>query len=277
MARQHAGGISWTEQTWNPVTGCTRVSSGCQHCYAERLAAGRLMHHPRYAGTASRGRWTGHLNLHWNLLDQPLRWRKPSLVFVCSMSDLFHEAVPEGFLELLSRVMERPPQHTYQLLTKRPERMQAFLPGRLEPPLPNLWVGVSVEDQESADKRIPPLLKTPAVVRWLSVEPMLAGMCIDGYLDAAYGPSITWVVCGGESGPDARPMDPSWASDLRDQCTQTGVPFWMKQMGSVWATAHNARWPDGRRDTHGACMENWPLDLRIRQWPVGFTPPGVGL
>ena len=296
MADQGDHGISWTGVTWSPITGCTRVSPGCEHCYSERLSAGRLAHLDRYAGTTRNGRWTGQVNLHPDLLDLPLTWRKPRMIFVCSMSDLFHKAVPDEFLAAVWATMAATPRHCYQLLTKRPERLQEFdrwmppiAPGRgvypalpveqfAASPLANVWLGTSVEDQPRADKRIPCLLQTPATVRWLSVEPMLGPVDLEGFRlgGTVRGfAALDWVVCGGESGPGARPMKLTWARDLRDQCTEAGVAFWMKQMGSVWARENKSRWPDGKLDSHGSCMENWPPDLRVRQWPAGFVPPNT--
>ena len=263
MAKQHDGGISWTETTWNPVTGCTRVSHGCEHCYAERLAAGRLSDHPRYAGTTQNGRWSGHVNLHWDLLEEPLGWRKPRLVFVCSMSDVFHVAVPDNFLKALFEVMARTPQHTYQILTKRPARLGAF--ARWMPAaLPNVWIGTSVEDQPTADIRIGHLYGIPVPIRWLSVEPMLGPVELSPWLlypdeNSSTRSELRWVVCGAESGLGARPMKLAWARDLRDQCAAAGIPFWMKQLG------HNGQLKQ---------LEDFPEDLRVRQWPVGFMGPG---
>lgn len=302
MGDQGKHGIAWTETTWSPVTGCTRVSPGCRFCYAERLAAGRLAHTDRYAGTTRNGRWTGQVNLHGDLIQQPYAWRKPRLVFVCSMSDLFHEAVPDRFLDDVFITMWAVQRHTFQCLTKRPERMADYICSsetrtRIAAklgyselkiwPLPNVWLGTSVEDQQRADDRIPFLLQTLAAVRWLSVEPLLEHIDLranwnwafdeqyipQGWQPDLKGNQIAWVVVGGESGPGARPMDVDWARSLRDQCHEVGVAFFMKQMGSVWARENKSHWPDGRRDSKGACMDNWDEDLRIREWPAGFVPP----
>ena len=296
--------ISWTDVTWNPVTGCSRVSEGCRNCYAAKLA-------PRLAGMGQKGYtklpWTKknapeNVFLHSERLDKPLKWKKPRRVFVNSMSDLFHEQVPDAFIRAVWSVMEQTPQHTYQILTKRPERMASlcgagwvkpfcpcdaghpqdckpeleggahssplqwrpWLDPRHPSPLPNVWLGVSVEDQRAADERIPHLLNTPAAVRFLSCEPLIGPVDLtrvnfkDNGLDpyrwdyrcywrdflngASYFgdqngdvdteiPRVDWVIAGGESGPGYRPMDPAWPRALRDQCVKAGVPFFFKQWG----------------------------------------------
>lgn len=249
--------IEWTDEVWNPVTGCTKVSQGCKHCYAERMF-------PRpYPGRAFTD-----VQCHPERLDQPLRWQRPRRVFVNSMSDLFHEAVPDEFLDQVFAVMALAPQHTFQVLTKRPERMLAYCKtlGKHRErdrvslasaqfdqggsfsyvlngagwALPNVWLGVSVEDQETADERIPLLLQTPAVVRWISAEPLLGPINARLFLPFTTrgrgGPhrengGLDWIIVGGESGPHARPMHPAWARGLRDQCVAAGVPFLFKQWG----------------------------------------------
>lgn len=235
-------GIEWTEATWNPVTGCTKVSAGCKHCYAERDWA-RLQHLPAYAGRAFTDVAT-----HADRLDQPLRWQRPRRIFVNSMSDLFHADIHDDFIGMVFRTMARAPQHTFQVLTKRPERMQflmthprmrGFVDDVAPWPLPNVWLGVSVEDQEAADERIPLLLQTPAAVRWVSAEPLLGPVDLSSHLMCLCGmcggdAPLRWVVVGGESGPKARPMHPQWARDLRDQCAAASVPFLFKQWGE-WA------------------------------------------
>jgi len=249
-------GIEWTEATWNPVTGCAKVSQGCKHCYAER-DWGRLLHLPAYAGRAFTDVAT-----HADRLDQPLRWRRPRRIFVNSMSDLFHADVPEEFIDRVFAVMALANQHTFQVLTKRPDRMLAYLSSgaraemvgieaeaiggldrhtetlsqRWPFPLPNVWLGVSVENQAAADERIPLLLDTPAAVRWISAEPLL-GLVYLAEHGLHGGPGqLDWVVAGGESGPKARPMSIRWARDLRNQCAAAGVPFLFKQWGE-WAPA----------------------------------------
>lgn len=252
-------GIAWTNATWNPVTGCSKVSQGCKHCYAEREWA-RLSANPKAINYY--GRAFTDVACHEDRLDQPLRWKKPRMIFVNSMSDLFHESVPDTFIDKVFAVMALAEQHTFQILTKRPERMFEYLttPGRmdiigneampavrsdcfgvLEWPLPNVWLGVSAEDQESADERLFHLMNTPAAIRWLSAEPLLGPIDLEdvpvgmnGPL-RSYGetnaPKLDWVVVGGESGPDARPMHPDWVEAIQEQCTQAHVPFFFKQWG----------------------------------------------
>lgn len=250
--------IEWTDETWNPVTGCTKVSQGCKHCYAEREWA-RLSANPK--ATAYFGRSFGDVQCHPERLEQPLRWKRPRRIFVNSMSDLFHEDVPVDFIAQVFDAMARCPQHTFQILTKRAARMQFLMWSELDwKPLPNVWIGVSVEDQSTADERIPLLLQTPAAVRWVSAEPLLGPVDLefgeidialekDGFGNSAILGGIDWVVVGGESGPKARPMHPDWARSLRDQCAAVGVPFLFKQWGE-WATGANGdysqhKWVDG--------------------------------
>ena len=222
--------IEWTHATWNPVTGCSKVSPGCKHCYAERFA--ERLHkagNPRY-----RNRF--QVTLHWDLLDLPLRWRSPRLVFINSMSDLFHEAVPEAFIRAVFAVVLKARHHTFQLLTKRAERLAALAPSLPWPE--NLWVGVSIETQEYVWRA--DLLRTvPASVRFLSIEPLLGPItCLDLS-------GIGWVIVGGESGPRARPMEVEWVRTLRDLCRGSGVPFFFKQWGGVRRT-RAGRMLDGR-------------------------------
>lgn len=273
--------IEWTDATWNPVRGCDIVSKGCTNCYAMRQAHRQSGPGGAYEGLTqiSKGGpvWTGKVQLVPELLDAPLRWRKPRRIFVNSMSDLFHEDVPDEFINKVFAVMALCPQHTFQILTKRPQRMREWFhpaPTGLARdvivavtadrtvsahrrtchyeerwPLPNAWLGVSVEDQASANERIPLLLQTPAAVRWISAEPLLGpidiGATITKQINAApslqeawraalpyAGVRIDWVVVGGESGPGARPMTPDWARSLRGQCAAAGVPFFFKQWGS---------------------------------------------
>lgn len=232
--------IEWADKVWNPVTGCTPVSAGCAHCYAERIAK-------RFWGERS----FNQVMCHEDRLDDPLHWKKPARVFVNSMSDLFHPDVPFGFIMAVWGAMESGPQHTYMILTKRPDRMIKFWnwwtndAGMMGKPivLPNVWMGVSVENQAMADERIPLLLNTPAAVRFVSVEPMLGPVNIFPWLIESpedcsefCDPSaiINWVICGGESGPGARPMHPDWARSLRDQCQEVKAPFFFKHWGE-WA------------------------------------------
>ncbi len=247
--------IEWTESTWNPVTGCTQVSPGCDHCYAKTIAE-RFRGGPAYP----RG---FDVTLRPHKLDQPLRWRRPRRIFVNSMSDLFHDDVPDNYIAQVFAVMALAPRHTFQVLTKRHARMRSLLSSdafwkaadisrsspvaRLDasgnPTLTNVWLGVSTENQQWANIRVPALLDTPAAVRWISAEPLLGPinlLRIPPYGDAltdlgvAGTTHLDWVVVGGESGHGSRPMHPDWARSLRDQCTAAGVPFLFKQWGE-WA------------------------------------------
>jgi protein gp37 len=226
--------IEWTEATWNPTTGCDRVSPGCDNCYALTLARRlKAAGNPRYRRDGS-PRTSGPgfgLTLHWDKLEEPLRWRRPRLIFVNSMSDLFHKGVSDEFVRLVFGTMAETPQHTYQILTKRPGRMTSVL-RRIQPnPLPNVWLGTSVEDQRWADIRIPRLIQTPAWTRFLSCEPLLGPIDLSSYADGVSQPEIDWVIVGGESGSGHRPMDPAWARSLRDQCVEADIPFFFKQWG----------------------------------------------
>jgi protein gp37 len=313
--------IEWTDATWNPTRGCTRVSPGCggaNHqggCYAEKIAARFSGPGQPFAGYAERtahgGRWTGKLGLAEDMLELPLRWKKPRRIFVNSMSDLFHEALPDEAIDQVFARMALAPQHTFQVLTKRPARMRAYFeerwqgtpaqrmkvgdsiidmpaggetgrehqveiaveavledfPEMTDPdndalwteagnlkirqykwPLPNVWLGISAERQEEADQRIPDLLETPAAKRFISAEPLLGPLDLvlsyGGWpMDVLRGwtqntisnrypiPKLDWVIAGGESGPNARPMHPDWARSLRDQCQAAGVPYFFKQFG----------------------------------------------
>lgn len=280
--------IEWTDATWNPTTGCDRVSPGCDHCYALTLAARlKAMGQPKYQADGD-PRTSGPgfgLTTHPDALDLPLRWRRPRRIFVNSMSDLFHADVPDQYIAQVFAVMACAPRHAFQLLTKRHARMRSLLSsgrfadrvekevrgclgwssarlpavdhGRADahlgqrewakdpmPPLRNVWLGVSVEDQRWADIRIPALLETPAAVRWVSAEPLLGPVDLLPYVShqcdcpgpehlkrSEFGPGLDWVVVGGESGPDHRPLNPDWARSLRDRCVAAGVPFLFKQVG----------------------------------------------
>lgn len=280
--------IEWTDKTWNPVTGCTKVSQGCKNCYAERM-------YERFHGHGS----FKNVICHEDRLLQPLSWKKPAMVFVNSMSDLFHEDVPFEFIDKVFAVMALCGKHTFQILTKRPQRMIEYfrdhnyaarimteldmigeeseklfdqccrvaclIPLAHEPLFTHIWLGVSVEDQKTADERIPQLLQVPAAVRFLSCEPLLSE--INFYKTSANafpqdinhpwrnGPilqGIHWLICGGESGPGARPMHPDWARSLRDQCQAAGVAFFFKQWGN-WKPLSKP-WED---DTHiGGLLSN---------------------
>lgn len=223
-------GIEWTEATWNPVTGCSKVSPGCRFCYAERLAKRlRAMGQPRYRNGFA-------VTLQPDTLTLPLRWRTPRLIFVNSMSDLFHRAVPTEYIQQVFATMQEASWHSFQVLTKRAERL-ADVASQLPWPA-NVWMGVSVE---SADYtwRIRHLQRVPAAVRFLSVEPLL------GPIRRLPLAGIRWVIVGGESGPGARPMKATWVRSLRDQCAAHQVPFFFKQWGGVWKKRHG-RELDGR-------------------------------
>jgi len=266
--------IEWTDATWNPVTGCTKVSPGCDNCYAETFAE-------RWRGIPGHHFEAGFdVTLRPNALTLPLRWRRPRRVFVNSMSDLFHQDVPDSYIARVFAVMALTPQHTYQILTKRHGRMRSLIggpckcghqpgehlrsgmawaaskanadrvPGVADDaesivygrgiwPLPNVWLGVSVEDQQRADLRVPALQQTPAAVRFLSCEPLLGPVDVSPWLGdtdsdepGSYKDGIHWLIVGGESGHGARPMHPQWARDLRDQCAAANVPFFFKQFGA---------------------------------------------
>ncbi|MBI4799287.1 MAG: phage Gp37/Gp68 family protein [Desulfarculus sp.] len=210
--------IEWTESTWNPVTGCTKISPGCKHCYAERLAKRlKAMGQPNYANGFE-------VTLHPGMLEAPLGWRKPQMVFVNSMSDLFHDDVPPDFIRKVFKIMEWATQHRFQVLTKRAERLAELAPGLPWPA--NVWQGVTVENADYAF-RVDYLREVPAAVKFLSLEPLLSpipNLKLRG---------IDWVIVGGESGPGARPMDREWVLDLRDQCRRAKVPFFFKQWGGT--------------------------------------------
>lgn len=312
--------ISWTNSTWNPVTGCEKVSQGCKNCYAEGIAS-RFFAKQYPPNPDGSPRMFTDVRCHYERLDQPLRWRQPRMVFVNSMSDLFHEDVPDSFLLAVFTVMANThiatgnhESHIFQILTKRPKRMESFVsrlrwsrglavvdigergyvlnymphledsdwkslgggskaPEWLENFSPsNVWLGVSVENQKAADERIPHLLNTPAAVRFLSVEPMLEAVDLDSesaehvhalgcgesdhrVLSMCRG--VDWVICGGESGPGARPFQVEWAYSLLGQCKAAGVPFFMKQLGS-WSRGKNRK---------GENPAEWPEALRVREFP----------
>lgn len=210
--------IEWTESTWNPLTGCTKISPGCKHCYAERMSLRlKAMGQPNYRNGF-------RLTLHEDALEIPLRWTKPQYVFVNSMSDLFHEDVPEEFIQQVFDVMRRARIHQFQVLTKRSERLRKLSPSNDWPV--NVWMGVSVENVDYTF-RIDDLRRTGAQIKFLSLEPLL------GPIPALNLNGIDWVIVGGESGPGARPLDPRWVTGIRDQCQSAEVPFFFKQWGGV--------------------------------------------
>lgn len=304
--------IEWTDATWNPVRGCSIVSPGCTNCYAMKQAHRFSGPGKPYAGLTKMTKggpvWTGKVTLHPELLDWPLHRRKPSRIFVNSMSDLFHEDVPDDFIDQVFENMgacdDLGRGHIFQVLTKRAVRMQNYMNTRAHrawnlrridreafPPR-NVWLGVSVEDQVRADERIPLLLRTPAAVRWISAEPLLGPISFEGcwveYADPAIHENwlerLNWVVVGGESGPGARSFDIAWARSLRDQCKAVGVPFFLKQLGRYpfsdrdegypWAQLYDTdnvalkEWGlfDGPA-SKGGDLQEWPADLRVREYP----------
>ena len=326
--------ISWTEHTWNPTRGCSRVSEGCRNCYAERMAARGLpglkspaTGEPFAIMTASGPRWTGKVELIESMLDIPLRRKKPTTYFVNSMSDLFHESLPDESIDRVFAVMALCPQHTFQVLTKRAERMRDYWGnperaalirdvlndwadiGKITQqqciaacaaisggPLPKVWLGVSVEDQPTADARIPHLLRTPAAVRFVSYEPALGRVNFEPFIcpdHRDHTPSqltkLDWVIVGGESGPGARPFDIAWARQTIAQCKADGVACFVKQIGARPYIGHSLhkqihhRTGDGNlylklKDRKGGDMAEWPEDLRVREMPRprgGLVPATV--
>lgn len=239
--------IEWTDQTWNPIIGCTKISHGCNNCYAETMAKrlsgikttayykNVIFQHPL---AVNYGKWNGQTHFAESQLKKPLKWKKPRMIFVSSMGDLFHESVSFMDIRKVYDVIRKCPQHTFQILTKRPERMKDFY---LEyygfQNESNIWLGVTAENQELANKRIPILLQIPAKVHFVSVEPMLSAVDLSLwfysiFLQLPYNDIIDWVICGGESGSNARPINPDWVRNLRDQCQELSVPFFFKQWGN---------------------------------------------
>lgn len=292
--------IQWTEQTWNPTTGCDRISPGCDNCYALTMAK-RLkgMGQAKYQSDGD-PRTSGPgfgLSVHPDVLTEPLRWKKPRKVFVNSMSDLFHARVPREFLVRVFAVMAATPQHTYQILTKRPERAAriltdlcrcgaghppgehfrasmewaatshsaTYVPGlehglyhRSGWPLPNVWIGTSIENADYA-RRANALRETPAAVRFISAEPLI------GPVPNLNLSGIDWLIVGGESGAGARPLEIGWVEDLLTNAAETATAPFVKQLGSIWARANNAT--DGK----GGTPADWPANLRVREYPA-VTP-----
>jgi len=237
--------IEWTDATWNPVTGCSKISPGCKFCYAERLA------HRLQAMGQENYRNGFDLTLQPHMLEHPLRWLLPRRVFVNSMSDLFHADVPATYIERVFDVMRRASWHQYQVLTKRSERLL-----ELDPVLkwqPQIWMGVSVENEDYLF-RVEHLKKTGAKIKFLSIEPLL------GPLRRVNLRGIDWVIVGGESGPGARPVDPEWVREIRDRCIAAGVPFFFKQWGGV-IKSRTGRLLDGRKWDEMP-MERRPIDAR---------------
>lgn len=236
--------IEWTEQTWNPTTGCTKVSAGCKHCYAEGMA------HRLQAMGAGGYQHGFELAMHPARLAQPLARKKPTVYFVNSMSDLFHEGIPDEFLDTIFSVVSATPQHTYQILTKRAERLPRYFADRQCPE--NMWLGVSVEDQISGLPRIDRLREVKAHIRFLSVEPLLEDL---GKIDLT---GIHWVIVGGESGPKARPMQPEWVESIRHQCDATGVAFFFKQWGGWGADGRKRSKKENGRLLDGKTWDELP-------------------
>lgn len=322
--------ISWTDVTWNALRGCSRVSTGCEHCYAESQAGRFSGSGQPYEGlvrkTSQGWKWTGDIKLITKDLELPLHWKKPRRIFVNSMSDLFHENVPDIWLLAIFDVIRQCPQHTFQILTKRAKRQQDFCarlrwdnfynakqPRHLPieyrtqdgggvlwladshdgPGYPLMgchrytgmhwvWLGVSVENQDTADERIPWLLNTPAAVRFISYEPALGPVdftkvwCTDGdrlgpYLhNLGMDTGLDWVICGGESGSKARPCDLEWLQSCISQCSAAGIACFVKQIGShpeVWNKDHTVMYQPKLYDRKGADPSEWPNDLQVQQFP----------
>jgi protein gp37 len=303
-----ATSIQWTDETWNPVVGCERISPGCAHCYAKTLhdkrhtavLAGKKLA-PQYAEPFET------VQLKGDRLNAPLRWREPRMVFVNSVSDLFHEDVPASYIAQVFSVMAQARRHTFQVLTKRAARMLEIAPtlaaSHTAPdgsgwPLANVWLGVSVENQRFADERIPVLLQTPAAVRFISAEPLLEHITLAPFLSDKYisiggrqwigAGGIGWVIIGGESGAGARPFKVEWASSLLRECRDAGVPAFLKQLGAValvsacrqrhfewgegkfehWQGEQSGLWRIKLRDHKGGDITEWHDPLRVRQFPT---------
>ena len=249
-----ASDIEWTDATWNPLAGCEMVSPGCTNCYAMRMAA-RLeaMGTSKYEGTTRRTRgravWSGQVNLDERSLEEPLKWRRPRRIFVNSMSDLFQESVPAEFIRRLWTIMGQADWHTYQVLTKRPERMRMVLGGADFPLLPHVWLGTSVESAEFVS-RISHLRKARAEVRFVSFEPLLSSV---GRVDLT---GVAWAIVGGESGPKARPMDRAWVEEIHHACRRYGTAFFFKQWGGT-------RKKKAGRILDGRTWDEYPTELNF--------------
>lgn len=303
--------IQWTDATWNPVRGCSRVSEGCRNCYAEGVAARFSGPGLAYQGLARQSdngpRWTGKLVMVPEHLDDPIRWKRPRRIFVNSMSDLFHEKLSNEQIASVFRTMLAAPRHTFQVLTKRAERMHEFvrwfygtsglsgIPG-------HIWLGVSAEDQKNAEARVPWLRRTPAAVRFVSAEPLLGPIDFSPWMmsavdrarrqgDAywaftrqakapppsvadpeAYTPGIDWVIIGGESGREARPYDIDWARRIIAACDAAGVHAFHKQFGAKPFDS-TGRWKAlNFHPMHGPDIAEWPAELQVREYPVPRSP-----
>lgn len=287
--------ISWADATWNVLIGCSRVSAGCQKCYAEVVAHRGLSPNHRGLTKLVNGHptWTGEVRFVEKLLELPLRWKKPRRIFVNSLSDMFHEQVKASWLIAMFDIMAQTPRHTYQILTKRPQIMWDWMQNsvRGKYALPNVWLGVSVEDQDTANERIPMLLETPAAVRFVSYEPALGPAHFTRWLPPSDGvrrtPALDLIIVGGESGPQARLFDLAWARNVIEQCRGTGVSVFIKQIGAhPWTDGETANVPDhiapiaerfnggdgwrfrGLRSRAGSDPDEWPKDLRIQEMPI---------
>lgn len=278
--------IEWTNETWNPVIGCSKVSEGCENCYAERMAA-RLAYNPvtpMYSDVMRQpsmmsGRlvWNGTTAFVESALNKPLKRKKPTMFFVCSMGDFWHPSVEPEWRGRVYDVVRKCPQHIFQFLTKRPELIIDW-PADLS----NSWLGATAENQAMADKRIPILKQIPAAVRFVSVEPLLEGVEIpDTFLR-----KLDWVIVGCESGADRRPCRMEWVESVVDQCKAAGVPVFVKQLAVEQCQSCNSTYPEGTFAEHETCSEcghgryrtliskdpsEWPEHLRVRQWPENFT------
>ncbi|WP_018079569.1 DUF5131 family protein [Thiobacillus denitrificans] len=241
--------IEWTEQTWNPAVGCTKISSGCKHCYAETMAK-RL----KAMGTPGYENGFALQILPQRLLD-PIKRKKPTVYFVNSMSDLFHDRIPDGYIEQVFEVIEQTPQHTYQILTKRAARMARYFKNRSVPD--NAWLGVTVENRKHGVPRIDYLRKVPARIRFLSIEPLLEDI---GALDLK---NIQWVIVGGESGPKARPMKQEWADSVRLQCAKQKVAFFFKQWGGWGADGQKRAKSANGRELNGRTWDEMPREALL--------------
>lgn len=303
--------IQWADDTWNPTTGCSKVSEGCRNCYAKFGMWPRLK---AMSATVYHGREFGDVMCHPERLDYPLRFSKPTKFFVNSMSDVFHPDIPDEFIDKIFAAMALSPRHIFQILTKRPVRMKEYLTNSQTPlnvqlesidsrrsikkqkqkradisfPLPNVWLGVSVEDQETARERIPVLLQTPAAIRWISAEPLIESIdlrkkywveCIEEYGDIGNElikliDGIDWIVVGGESGPNARPCAIEWIGDIVKECKSTKTPVFVKQMGAYIVSTEEMDdegkefiWRGTSDDMKGSVFHDFPKELQIRQYP----------
>lgn len=294
--------IQWTDATWNWLTGCSRISAGCKNCYAHRAAA-RYAANPKLPQyTEEISKWNGTVELVESQLNKPLRRRKPTKFFTCSMSDIFHESVPFEWIDLAFGIMALCPQHTFQVLTKRPERMLSWskqthrdnwvnavnkyaeqhvdklvdgtikLDTSIRDPaltLPNVWLGVSVENQQSVDERIPILLEVPAAARFISAEPLIGEIDLGHYLcdywrqGLTIGNYLDWVIVGGESGIGARECHLGWIKSTIRQCESAKTAVFVKQLGRVWAEESRTYCVDSK----GGNPDGWPQEFRVRQFP----------